>query len=296
MEAWLFALGVSGGVLAVLWGLHQALRVQTLARERWRAIWEAASGTEAPRGPSWPDRVEAWVRKVRVPAWLSARVPEGKIVASGWTRSPHLLWAWIWWQGQIGLALLGLTLVALAGGKLSLGAGLLLALGIGAWSAFPVFWLHRRYQQRRRAVLRSLPDFLDLLTLTVEAGLGFEPALKYVARDFPGPWGEEVRRALQRMALGIPRTQALREAARRVDVEEARSFVEALHLAQRLGTPLGRTLRIQSRLLRMRRKQRAQVAAYTAPVRLVPALVFLFLPGLLLIYLVPPLLFFLFLR
>lgn len=292
MGAWLFALSLSGSVLAVLWGLYRAFQVRALARKRWQSLGEAEAREEGPPEPGWLDRVESWAQKVWVPAWLSVRVPEGKIVASGWSRSPHLVWVWMWWNGQVGLALLGLTLLALAGGRLRPGVGLLLLLGIVAWTGFPIVWLHRRYQQRRRAVLRSLPDFLDLLTLTVEAGLGFEPALRYVGQDFPGPWGDEVRRALDRMSLGIPRTQALREAAQRVDVEEARSFVEALHLAQRLGAPLSRTLRIQSRLLRMRRKQQAQIAAYTAPVRLVPALVFFFLPGLLLIYLVPPLLFF----
>jgi len=292
LGAWLFALTLSGGVLAVLWGLHQAFRVRTLARKRWQTLEAAETRPETPSRRDWLAWLEGRIHQWKVPAWLSAWVPERKIVASGWPRSPRLLWVWMWWQGQVGLALLGLILLAVVGGSLSLGAGLLAALGIVVWTGFPLFWLRRRYHQRRRAVLRSLPDFLDLLTLTVEAGLGFEPALRYVAQDFPGPWGEEMRRALQRISLGIPRTQALREAATRVDVEEARSFVEALHLAQRLGTPLSRTLRIQARLLRMRRKQQAQIAAYTAPVRLVPALVFFFLPGLLLIYLVPPLVFF----
>ena len=296
MWAWLFALTLSGSVLAVLWGLRKAFEVRWLARRRWLATLQAEVDTaEKPEG-AWVERLERWARKVPVPHWLPSWVPERQIVAGGWSRDPHLLWVWIWWNLQFGLVLVGLTLVAWAGGRLSFGVGLLLLLGIGAWVGFPVVWLHRRYRHRSRMVLRTLPDFLDLLTLTVEAGLGFEPALRYVAQDFPGPWGEEVRRALQRMDLGLPRTQALREAALRVDVDEARSFVEAVHLAQRLGSPMSRTLRIQSRLLRMRRKQQAQIAAYTAPVRLVPALVFFFLPGLLLIYLVPPVLFLLALR
>lgn len=292
MWAWIFAFGISGGVLAVLWGLSRAFGVRWMARQRWFSYWQGGKKGAKTSNRIWLKSLEVWVQKVPVPHWLPAWIPERKIVAAGWPWPPRLLWVGIWWNWQLGLVMIGMTSLAWAGGVVSPGMGLLLLLGIVFEMGFPVVWLHRHYQRRRRAVLRTLPDFLDLLTLTVEAGLGFEPALRYVARDFPGPWGEEVRRALQQMALGISRTQALREASMRVDVDESRSFVEAIHLAQRLGSPLSRTLRIQSRLLRTRRKQRAQIAAYTAPVRLVPALVFFFLPGLLLIYLVPPLLFF----
>jgi len=118
--------------------------------------------------------------------------------------------------------------------------------------------------------------------------LGFLPALQRVSRNYPGPLGVNLRHLLEQIELGYTRSQAMDEFASRSPSPEIHNFVEAVKLTEQLGTSLARTLRIQAHILRLARRQRAQAAAQTAPIRIVPALVFFFLPSLLLIYLAPP--------
>jgi len=160
----------------------------------------------------------------------------------------------------------------------------------------PYIFLRHRIRERERAVERSLPDFLDMLTFTVEAGLGLVPALTRVSMDFSGVLGEEMRKTLVQIELGFSRREALQTFANRIPSTDVEHFVEAILLSERLGTSLSRALRIQANLLRTRRRQRAEVKAQTAPIRIIPALVFFFLPSLLLIYLAPPIINFLFRR
>ena len=108
-----------------------------------------------------------------------------------------------------------------------------------------------------------------------------------------GALGEEMRGALIQIELGFSRQEALEDLTKRIPSSDVNQFVEAILLSERLGTSLARTLRVQSNLLRTRRRQRAEVKAQTAPIRIIPALVFFFLPSLLLIYLAPPIINFL---
>ncbi len=303
MTLWLVALAAALGstVAAVVWGLGTIEAVQSWARSRWKEHARADLPPSAEKGPQerrrsrWTARFWQDLRRLRVPSFVEQWLPEALIVAAGWPHPPETYRALTWLLLQAGGGVEALLVLArlsgwIGGGTFWLGSAL--NLGVLFWG--PWWWIRRAKRRRQRQIQRALPDFLDMLTLAVEAGLGFEPALEEVARRFPGPWGSEMRRALQRIALGVPRDEALREAAERVDVNEALSFVEALYLAHRLGTPLSRSLRIQSQLLRTRRRQQAQTLAHTAPIRLIPALVFFFLPSLLLLYLAPPLLYFFF--
>jgi len=194
----------------------------------------------------------------------------------------------IWWLLIMGGIAGGAVVVFLSHGS---SRGWLLGMAVILTAALlPPLWLLRRKKERARAIQRSLPGFLELLALTVEAGLGFEPALRRVANTYPGPLGDELRRALRLMTLGTPRAEALRQLARRSPTPEVANFVEAVNLSEQLGTSLARTLQVQVKLLRTRRRQRAEAMAQTTPLRIIPALVFFFLPALLLIYLAPPVL------
>ncbi len=302
MRFWMLLLSAAlgGAVAAVVWGLWAAESAQHIARRRWvdYGIFDrrTAKGEERPRGRArWAEKFWRDLQRLRVPFFVERFLPDGLIVAAGWPHPPEAYRALAWVLLQGGGWLEALLVFASLSGRMKWGAfwlGSALVLGVTALG--PWWWIRRLKRRRQQQIRRALPDFLDMLTLAVEAGLGFEPAMEQVAEHFPGPWGSEMRRALQQITLGVPRDEALRQAAERVDVEEALSFVEALYLAHRLGTPLSRSLRIQSQLLRTRRRQQAQMLAHTAPIRLVPALVFFFLPSLLLLYLAPPLLFFFF--
>jgi len=203
----------------------------------------------------------------------------------------HHQFSALWWLlnvfgVMVGALLIGLGFGDRVGSLITFVVVLLFAVG-------PYLYLKFRIRERQRAVERSLPDFLDMLTFTVEAGLGLVPALQRVSKGFSGPLGEEMSQALVKIDLGFSRREALKGLANRIPSPDVEQFVEAILLSERLGTSLARTMRVQASLLRTRRRQRAEIKAQTAPIRIIPALVFFFLPSLLLIYLAPPIINFL---
>jgi len=181
---------------------------------------------------------------------------------------------------------------------MQVGAALLLAVGLGlsiwlrlgagacllcalAGAGYPLLWLRDRVRARHRAIARALPYGLDLLTLSVEAGLDFAAALaKVVDKGRSGPLAEELSVVLKELRLGKTREETLRNLARRVDLPALTSFVQALVHADRMGTPLGKVLRILSTQLRIERSQRAEKLANEAPVKLLLPLVLFIFPTL----------------
>lgn len=257
------------------------------ARQRYRTwlLW-----TEKPRRACFRLPTRAILDAIPTPAWFAALLDTRHLIWSGipLTEEQYLS-AW-WVSAWLGL-LLGALCAGLTSGSPSgflLGTLLLLA-GIGG----PYYFLQRLIRIRRRSVERVLPHFLDSLSLTMEAGLGLVPAIKRAATGCPGILGEELSRTLLQINLGFSQREAFRELIRRIPSGDMEGFVEAVTLSERLGTSLARTMRIQSSLLRTRRRQRAEAQAQSAPIRIIPALVFFFLPSLLLIYLAPPIINFL---
>lgn len=156
----------------------------------------------------------------------------------------------------------------------TLPGGLLLAV---SGSFLPDLWLYRLIGQRKRALERSLADVLDLLTVSVEAGLGFDGAVQKVSEKFTGPVGEEFTAYLKEVRLGLPRSEALRNLAKRVDLPDVRIFVASVIQADQLGVSLAKILRVQSDQLRFRRKQRAEEKAMQIPIKLLfPLTLFIF--------------------
>jgi Flp pilus assembly protein TadB len=234
---------------------------------------------------SWKETLFSALQALRTPAFLEAWVTQQDLHWAGITLGVATYLALWWLLILLGLGL-GIGIVFWVGWR-GLGLGLALLVMIGMVGS-PYLFLRWRIRRRARDITKSLPDLLDLLSFTVQAGLGFTPALQRVSVGYPGPLGDELRRLLEQIRLGYTRSQALDEFASRSPSSEILNFVEAVKLTEQLGTSLARTLRIQAHILRLARRQRAQAAAQTAPIRIVPALVFFFLPGLLLIYLAPP--------
>ena len=140
---------------------------------------------------------------------------------------------------------------------------------------------------RQHLIRRSLPDMLDLLLVSVEAGLGFDMALKKVSITMPGPLSIEIRRALDEIKMGGLRETALRGIARRSGVSELNSFISSVVQAEELGSNIANTLRVQSNYMRQKRRQRAEEMAMKAPVKMVfPLLIFIF-PALFVVILGP---------
>jgi len=151
----------------------------------------------------------------------------------------------------------------------------------------PDAWLTSRKEARERAVRKHLADVMDLLSVSVEAGLGFDGAIQKVAEKFKEPVSGEFKAYLAEVRLGKSRAESLRNLSRRVDVPEVRSFVASVIQADQLGVSISSVLRVQSESLRQLRRQRAEERAMQAPVKMLLPLVFCIFPTLFLVLLGP---------
>ncbi|HEY5137444.1 MAG TPA: type II secretion system F family protein [Candidatus Nanopelagicales bacterium] len=151
----------------------------------------------------------------------------------------------------------------------------------------PNIILYQTAFNRSERIQRELPDALDLLVISVEAGLGFDAALAQVARNTSGPLAEEFFRVLQEMQLGTGRSDAMRALADRTDVGDLRGFITAMVQADSFGIPIANVLRIQSREMRIRRSQRAEETAQKVPVKILFPLIFCIMPSLFIVILGP---------
>jgi len=157
----------------------------------------------------------------------------------------------------------------------------------GAGYYLPALWLYSRKSRRQREIRKSMPDALDLLTICVEAGLGFDSAMARVADKWVDELSQEFTRVLQEVRLGKLRRDALRAMADRIEVTEVSTFVAAIVQAEELGVSIAKVLRIQSEEMRRRRRQRAEELARQAPIKMLPAIAFLIFPAIFVVLLGP---------
>jgi tight adherence protein C len=166
--------------------------------------------------------------------------------------------------------------------------GLLLALvGAGIGYLAPEFWLGRRVRARQKAILLQIPDALDLLTISVRAGLGFDAALGKVVEKMKGPLVDEFRRALAEVRVGKARREALRDIVPRTEVQPLTNFISAIIQAEQLGVSISKVLQVQSEQLRIERRQRAEEQAAQAPIKMLFPLVGCIFPSLFIVILGP---------
>lgn len=151
--------------------------------------------------------------------------------------------------------------------------------GLSGWfgGRMPINWLRRKASARQTKIQRALPDTLDLITVSVEAGLGLDAALAKVVEKTRGPLREEFGRVLQEIGLGKVRRQSLRDMAARVDVPDLTTFTGAIVQADQMGLGVAEVLRAQADEVRLRRRQRAEETAMKAPVKMLfPLIAFIF--------------------
>lgn len=151
----------------------------------------------------------------------------------------------------------------------------------------PYSYIKGKAATRKRLVEKSLPDMLDLLYISVEAGLGFDAAIKKTAEKMTGPLSDEILRAIEDISKGRERIPALRSIGERTEVEDVRNFITAVIQSELLGSNIASMLRTQSRVMRERRRQRAEEKAQKLPVKMLFPLVFLMFPALFVIILGP---------
>ena len=151
----------------------------------------------------------------------------------------------------------------------------------------PEFWLGRRVRRRQKLILLMIPDSLDLLTISVRAGLGFDAALGKVVEKLKGPLTDEFRRALAEVRVGKARRDALRDIVPRTEVPALTNFIGAIIQAEQLGVSISKVLQVQSEQLRIERRQRAEEMAAKAPIKMLFPLVGCIFPSLFIIILGP---------
>jgi tight adherence protein C len=152
---------------------------------------------------------------------------------------------------------------------------------------FPSAGLAARATKRQKEIRKAMSDTMDLLTISVEAGLGFDAALAQVVKNVPGPLSEEIARMLQEMQIGVSRAEALRHISDRTDVQELDGFVLSMIQAERYGVGIAKVLRAQSTELRQKRRQRAEEVAQKVPLKLLFPMIFMILPALFIVILGP---------
>ncbi|HLO13001.1 MAG TPA: type II secretion system F family protein [Pseudoneobacillus sp.] len=178
------------------------------------------------------------------------------------------------------------------------GYGFLLRAGNGAIFSFiligsllalflPNFYLKQKMKARNKNALKELPDILDLLTVSLEAGLGFDLAMNKVVSKKQGVISEEFHRCLEEIRLGKTRREAMSGIRDRIEVDEVRSFIGSILQAEKLGVSMVQVLRVQSEEVRDQRKQRAEEQAMKAPIKMLFPLVIFIFPSLFIVLLGP---------
>jgi tight adherence protein C len=164
---------------------------------------------------------------------------------------------------------------------------LLLLFGAAGGYTLPQFVLSRKVRTRQDLILTNLPYSIDILSISVEAGMGFDAAVGYTMRKIKGPLAEEFSKTLNEIRLGKPRLEALEDLGNRTGVDDLKTFITAVVHASRLGGSITNTLRIQADSIRTRRRQRAQEQAMKAPIKIVFPLVLFIFPALFIVLLGP---------
>jgi tight adherence protein C len=223
---------------------------------------------------------------LRVNPRISAENVSQKLMAAGMRRtSPTTI---IGLKGVLGVGGLLLGLAVGSAGGMSSKTVFFTALGLGALGALvPGVYLNGRVKRRQVAVSAELPDALDLLSVSVEAGLGFDGAVQKLTEHMDGPLIEEFELALGGIRIGEGRSEALKKMAERSSSQEMASFVRAIIQADQLGISLGRILKVQAGDTRLKRQLLAEEKAMKAPIKMLfPTVIFIF-PAMFLVVLGP---------
>jgi len=188
--------------------------------------------------------------------------------------------------GFIGLLVLGIVACMSFGMSTPMTVAFCVGLALLGYNA-PNIWLYQLGATREARIRKDIADSLDLLTISVEAGLGFDAALSRVARNTDGPLAAEFARILQEMQIGKGRSEAMRAAGERTKTPEMRGFITAMVQADAFGIPIGQVLRVQSQEMRVKRRQLAEEMAQKVPVKILFPLMLFILPTLFIVVMGP---------
>ena len=198
----------------------------------------------------------------------------------------------VFWGMRLGGVLLGALFILLGGiapeGSFLKGRGLLFGLPMSFLGFFlPEMWLSSQITRRQNAIRKAMPDALDLLTICVEAGLGFDAAMAKVNEKWDNELALAFGRVIREIQLGKLRREAMRDMADRLGVPEMTSFVAAVIQSEQLGVSMAKVLRIQSEQMRIKRRQAAEEEAHKAPIKMLFPMALLIFPSIMIVLLGP---------
>jgi tight adherence protein C len=186
----------------------------------------------------------------------------------------------------IAASLFVLWLIPAGGGSLVFAVVLAVAAGVGGWFA-PVYYVELKRRKRMELIDKQMPDMIDLLVVTIEAGLGILASMRVAADSMSDPLGQELRLTLQEQRMGLSVGQAIESLGRRADAPNMRIFVRAITQGERLGVSIGTTMRNLSVEMRKRRRAMAEERAQKMPVKMLFPLIFFIFPAMFIVILTP---------
>ena len=232
----------------------------------------------------------------RLGTWLSARFGNRKeaalrrrLVAAGWYSTTTTAFTGYSLICAIVAAFAFLVFGAAAGASATIYVLGIIVSALFGWY-LPSIVLNRRTRERHDAIDHELPELIDLLVVTIEAGIGFNGSLRLAAQELEGPLAQELRLTLQEQSMGLATTEALDNLAYRVDTPGVKNFVRGIIQGETLGVSISQILRNQADEMRKKRKARAEELAQKAPVKMLFPLIFLIFPAMFVVLLLPAIL------
>jgi tight adherence protein C len=281
---------LGAGVTILLASLRKAGGVATLDQiGTYGYVAEAAGGSEVDAPGRRPlDSLAGRLGDVvgrRLDRFSESEVREKLIAAGMYGTTPRKLLGY-----QVILAvffpIVALVLVPALGGSGIITILATIAAGVFGWFA-PMAYVDRRTRQRFEKIDKQMPDMIDLLVVTIEAGLGILASMRIAAEGLPDPLGQELRLTLQEQRMGLSVFEAIESLGRRANAPNMRIFVRALIQGEKLGVSIGTTMRNVALEMRKRRKAAAEEKAQKMPIKLLFPLVFLIFPAIMIVLLVP---------
>ena len=252
-------------------------------------VAESTGGADAEstsRRPidSLADRLGSWAAR-RSDRFSEAKVREKLVSAGMYGTTPRKV---LGYQVlcAIALSLMILWLIPAGGGSLLFAVVLAVAAGVGGWFA-PTYYIELKRRKRMELIDKQMPDMIDLLVVTIEAGLGILASMRVASESMSDPLGQELRLTLQEQRMGLSVGQAIESLGRRADAPNMRMFVRAITQGERLGVSIGTTMRNLSVEMRKRRRAKAEERAQKMPVKMLFPLIFFIFPALFIVILTP---------
>jgi tight adherence protein C len=252
-------------------------------------VAETTGGSEAEAGARRPidsvaGRLGDWMAR-RSNRFSEQRIREKLVSAGMYGTTPRKI---LGYQvlAAVAAALLALWLVPAMGGSLILAGVLAAGAGVAGWFA-PTYYVELKRRKRMDLIDKQLPDMIDLLVVTIEAGLGILASMRVASESMSDPLGQELRLTLQEQRMGLSVGQAIESLGRRADCQNMRIFVRSITQGERLGVSIGTTMRNLSLEMRKRRRAMAEERAQKMPIKMLFPLIFFIFPAMFIVILTP---------